>query len=91
VIVPDIYWAVSSRRISSEILWSDLLADGLELMFVGIGLICVPIAVILYTRINAHREKIIEELAEKGEKDTKYTKEVIRRLGDRAPEFRYTI
>lgn len=68
-----------------------LVIDGLELMFVGIGFVCVPIAVIAYTRINARRENHIQELVESGEKDTKYTPEILRAMGDRAPEFRYTI
>jgi hypothetical protein len=59
-------------------------------MFVGIGLICVPIAVVTYKRINAKRDHLAKEALEKGEK-TKYTDAELRRMGDRAPDFRYTL
>ncbi len=61
--------------------------DGLELMFVGIGFICVPIAMFLYSRINAKREA---ELQANGG-ISKYTMEQTHELGDRAPDFRYTL
>ncbi|KAF8632835.1 hypothetical protein AX15_001665 [Amanita polypyramis BW_CC] len=65
-----------------------VLGHALELMFVGIGVICVPIAVLIYTSINKRRDKKIQEALERGEK---LTPEEIRRLGDRSPDFRYTI
>ncbi|KAF7305754.1 hypothetical protein HMN09_00729000 [Mycena chlorophos] len=60
--------------------------DGCELMFVSIGLICVPIAVLAYTRINHRRD----ELAKRPDAPV-YTKAELREMGDRAPDFRYTI
>ena len=54
-------------------------------MFVGIGFITVPLVIFLYTRINRQREKL---LAEGG---GKHSPEEIRKLGDRAPEFRYML
>ena len=57
-------------------------------MFVGIGFITVPIVVLLYKRINAHRDALVREADEKG---IRYTPEELRRLGDRAPDFRYTL
>jgi hypothetical protein len=57
-------------------------------MFVGIGYITLPIAVIAYTRINAKRDMQLKEMEEKG---IKLTPEEIRELGDRAPDFRYTL
>jgi len=66
------------------------MADGCELMFVGIGLICVPIAVLTYTRINNRRDEIARGLVERGEKNP-YSRKELRQMGDRAPDFRYTI
>ncbi|TDL18250.1 MFS general substrate transporter [Rickenella mellea] len=64
-----------------------ILGHGLELMFVGIGFITVPLAIFLYTRINTQRDT-----AERNA-DTaiKYTPEELREMGDRAPDFRYTL
>lgn len=62
--------------------------DGVELMFVGIGLICTPLAVVIYRRINAHRDEMERQGLEKG---PGYTDEEIRAMGDRAPDFRYTL
>ncbi|KAK0463007.1 MFS general substrate transporter [Desarmillaria tabescens] len=59
-----------------------ILGHGLELMFVGIGLVCVPVAVISYTRINANREKEMQ-------KGMNYSREELKKMGDRAPDFRY--
>lgn len=57
-------------------------------MFVGIGLIVVPLAVILYTRINAQREVELRRMEDNG---IRLTPEEVRELGDRAPDFRYTL
>jgi MFS transporter, ACS family, DAL5 transporter family protein len=72
--------------------------DGLELMFVGIGLICVPLAVLLYTRINKQRDAYEASLAADSEKVSEgkkgrygYTPQELRELGDRAPDFRYML
>lgn len=53
-------------------------------MFVGIGLVCVPVAVISYKWINAKREKDMQ-------KGVNYSREELKRMGDRAPDFRYMI
>src|SRR5882762_6208794 len=53
--------------------------DGLELMFVGIGFIAVPTAVLLYKRINAQRELIVRKELESGKKKT-YTNQELREL-----------
>ncbi|KAK7033226.1 major facilitator superfamily domain-containing protein [Favolaschia claudopus] len=45
-----------------------IVGHGCELMFVGIGIICVPIAVITYTRINKRRDEIARGMLERGEK-----------------------
>ncbi len=57
--------------------------DAVELTFVGVGLVCVPVATLCYWRINERRER------EKGE--VKYDVDELRRMGDRAPDFRYTL
>jgi MFS family permease len=67
-----------------------IVGHGVELMFLGIGFISIPTAVILYRRINAKRDKMEREALERGEKIT-YTVQELREMGDRAPEFRYTL
>ena len=57
-------------------------------MFVGIGFVTLPMAVFLYIRINASRDRLVQEMKEKG---IKLSAEEIRELGDRAPDFRYTL
>lgn len=52
-------------------------ADAIELMFVGIGLIALPIMVYLYKRINAKREREMGRV--------RYTEEL------KEIEFRYTM
>ncbi|KAG6810175.1 hypothetical protein H0H92_013013 [Tricholoma furcatifolium] len=67
-----------------------ILGHGLELMFVGIGFICVPIAILSYIMINNKRDALQKEQMERGETN-KYSYEELRRLGDRAPDFRYSL
>ncbi|KAG0702239.1 hypothetical protein DFH29DRAFT_508189 [Suillus ampliporus] len=67
-----------------------ILGHALELMFVGIGLIFLPIVVFLYKRINAQRDAAERLAMEWGEK-AQYSDEELRELGDRAPDFRYTL
>ncbi|KAK0497867.1 MFS general substrate transporter [Armillaria luteobubalina] len=61
-----------------------ILGHALELMFVGIGIVCVPIAVISYKWINANREKEMQT-------EMNYSREELKKMGDRAPDFRYMI
>ena len=65
-------------------------SDGVEVIFVGIGLICVPTAVVIYGRINRNRDVIQRAALENGEQN-KYADQVVRELGDLSPDFRYTI
>jgi len=65
-----------------------ILGHGIELMFVGIGFITLPIIVITYRRINAKRDRIAAGL-EPGKTQDDYTVQELRDLGDRAPDFRY--
>ena len=57
-------------------------------MFVGIGFVSLPLVCYLYKRINAQRDRLVREMEEKG---IRLTPEEIRELGDRAPDFRYTL
>ena len=54
----------------------------------GMGLILVPIVAFAYTRSNMKKEAKMREAEERGEK---YAAEELKRLGDRAPDFRYTL
>ncbi|KAG9226994.1 hypothetical protein CCMSSC00406_0008966 [Pleurotus cornucopiae] len=67
-----------------------LVGHGVELLFVGIGLICVPLIVGLYTVINRRRDAVEKEVLEKGE-TKKFSPQELRELGDRGPEFRYML
>jgi hypothetical protein len=80
----------SSRCMSAWVLGLYLFADGLEMMFVGIGLIALPAAVLLYKRINAQRDVIARLELETGDKKI-YTSQELRDLGDKAPDFRYIL
>ncbi|KAG1847112.1 MFS general substrate transporter [Suillus tomentosus] len=61
-----------------------------ELMFVGIGFIFVPTVMFIYKRINAKRDAAERLARERGEK-MQYSYQELRDLGDRAPDFRYTL
>lgn len=63
--------------------------DGVELGILSVGLIVIPILVFSYNRINAQREAIMEGVGESGR--LQYTDEELRRMGDKAPNFRYGI
>ncbi|KAF9444269.1 MFS general substrate transporter [Macrolepiota fuliginosa MF-IS2] len=67
-----------------------IVGHGVELMFVGIGFICVPAAVIAYTRINKKRDELQRQAVEAGEQ-CRYTAQELREMGDRAADFRYII
>ena len=58
------------------------------MMFVGIGFVSLPITVLTYKWVNAKRD-----IAAKGgnERGVRYTPQELRRMGDRAPDFRYTL
>lgn len=58
-------------------------------MFVAIGFISVPIALVAYTRINAKRQARWDALVEKGEPTP--TAVELRAQGDKALDFRYVL
>ncbi|KAJ4469922.1 MFS general substrate transporter [Lentinula edodes] len=66
-----------------------ILGHAIELMFVGIGLICLPITVIIYSRINKKRATFMSRVADGLER--KPSPEELRELGDRAPDFQYIL
>ena len=66
------------------------LTDALELMFVAIGLIMIPLVVFSYIRINRKRDASEKAALEDG-KPAKYTTQELQMMGDRAPDFRYTL
>ncbi|KAJ8091529.1 hypothetical protein PM082_024450 [Marasmius tenuissimus] len=57
-------------------------------MFIEIGLIVVPIVTLAHYCANRRKERVIREEEERG---VKRSAEEIRAMGDRAPEFRYTL
>ncbi|KAF9648245.1 hypothetical protein BDM02DRAFT_3155854 [Thelephora ganbajun] len=63
-----------------------IIGHGTELTFVGIGLVVLPIILFTYKRINARRDAV---MSEKG--GLQYSDRGLRRMGDRAPDFRYTL
>ncbi|THH06988.1 hypothetical protein EW145_g3694 [Phellinidium pouzarii] len=64
-----------------------IVGHGIELMFVGIGFLSIPLTIFLYTRINAQRA------AELAQTDgvVQLSVEELHELGDRAPDFKYTL
>lgn len=80
--------AIASNIYRSQDAPRYILGHGLELMFIGIGFLTVPVAVVIYNRINARRDIIEREMEEKG---ILLSAEALRELGDRAPDFRYMI
>lgn len=57
-------------------------------MFVSIGLTFLALTVIAYKIINKRRDAWQHELEARG---VRHSVEEIRRMGDRAPDFRYTL
>lgn len=60
----------------------------MELMFVGIGLVFLSLTVVSYKVANRRRDAWQRELAVRG---VTHTVQELRRMGDRAPDFRYTL
>ncbi|KAL5520958.1 hypothetical protein ACEPAF_2961 [Sanghuangporus sanghuang] len=64
-----------------------ILGHGLVLMFIGIGFVCTPLAIATYLRINSRRRENIELAGGKVDLSV----EEMHELGDRAPDFKYTL
>ncbi|RDB15672.1 putative transporter C11D3.18C [Hypsizygus marmoreus] len=67
-----------------------ILGHAIELGFVGMGFVCIPIAILAYLRINKQRDEAEKAALERGGINM-YSEEELRKLGDRAPDFRYTL
>ncbi|KAJ7141373.1 MFS general substrate transporter [Mycena epipterygia] len=67
-----------------------LVGHGCELLFVAIGLISTAVATLVSHRINLRRDEQMRAALERGETKL-YTDKVLRGMGDRAPDFRYTL
>jgi len=80
--------AIASNLFRSQDAPRYILGHGIELGFLGMGLIVVPIVMATYTRINKRRD---EMEAQVGPEKRVYSVRELRELGDRAPEFRYTL
>jgi len=63
---------------------------GCEILFVSLGLISVAVTALVSRRINHRRDEAARLALEKGENNL-YSDKVLREMGDRAPDFRYTL
>ncbi|KAI0356824.1 MFS general substrate transporter [Trametes cingulata] len=61
-----------------------------ELVLVGTGLVLVPLTAFVYSRGNNMRDAAQREAQARG-MEVEYTVEQLKRMGDRAPDFRYTL
>lgn len=64
--------------------------DAVELGFVGMGLTLLPIMVFTYMRANAQRDAAQRDMEARGVK-IEYSTEELRKMGNQAPDFRYTL
>ncbi|KAI0325815.1 MFS general substrate transporter [Cubamyces sp. BRFM 1775] len=67
-----------------------LLGHLVEIGFVSIGLLLLPVVVVTYVRANARRDALQRETEEKGVR-VHYTPEQLRSMGNNAPDFRFTL
>ncbi|KAJ7347054.1 hypothetical protein DFH08DRAFT_208540 [Mycena albidolilacea] len=63
---------------------------GCEIMFVLIGLISTIATALISRRVNRRRDEAARLALESGGSKV-YTDKVLRAMGDRAPDFRYTL
>ncbi|KAH9903169.1 MFS general substrate transporter, partial [Cubamyces lactineus] len=61
-----------------------------ELCLISMGLVIVPTTALIYARRNACRDAAERDMEEKGLR-VQLTEEELKRMGDRAPGFRYTL
>ncbi|KAI0365422.1 MFS general substrate transporter [Pilatotrama ljubarskyi] len=67
-----------------------LLGHGVELGFVTMGLVLLPIMVTTYMRDNMGRNAVQRDMEKRGLK-IEHTPEELRKMGNQAPDFRYTL
>jgi hypothetical protein len=77
-------------RIHSSIFLIYGRTDGCEIMFVLIGLISTIATALISRRVNRRRNEAARLALESGESKV-YTDKALRAMGDRAPDFRYTL
>lgn len=65
-----------------------IMGHAIELGFVALGFVALPVTVLMYKHENARRDRAALAAREEG---VKYTEQELRELGDRAPDFRYTL
>ena len=63
--------------------------DTMALVFIAIGLVVLPITFFSYVHINSKRDAAQKAALEIGRR--KYSTQELRKMGDRAPDFRYTL
>ena len=66
----------------------DAFVDTIEMMFSCLGILALGLAVVVYSRVNALRAKRQLEMGAQG---IVLSADEIRSMGDRAPDFRYTL
>lgn len=64
--------------------------DAIVLGFVGMGIVLVPLTAFAFWRGNSRRDAAQRQEEETGTK-VEYTTEELKRMGERAPAFRYTL
>ena len=57
-------------------------------MIVCIGMLVLPATLVGYWRMMKRKENVLKEAEDRG---LQFAPEELRRLGDRAPDFRYTL
>ncbi|KAF8182748.1 MFS general substrate transporter [Mycena galopus ATCC 62051] len=68
-----------------------IVGHGCELLFVAIGLISVVVTVFISHRVNRRRDEEAHAALDGSGSEKVYTDDSLRRMGDRAPNFRYTL
>lgn len=58
--------------------------------FIALGLVLVPLTALAYVQGNKRRDAAQHEREEKG-LEVQYTEAELRKMSDRAPDFRYTL
>ncbi|KAI0761383.1 MFS general substrate transporter [Trametes elegans] len=67
-----------------------ILGHGAEIAFIALGLILVPGTTLVFVRLNARRDAEQKDMTERGIR-LEYTAEELKKMGDMAPGFRYTL
>ncbi|KAF8838719.1 MFS general substrate transporter [Paxillus ammoniavirescens] len=92
IAVGNLGGAVASNIFRTQDAPRYVLGHGLEIMFLGMGLVALPVIVLVYKQINAQRDLAALEGEEqyKAQEGGEGPREV-EFIGDRDPSFRYTV